>query len=671
MTISRFILTPTLFLVLFSTGFSQTPCNTPGQNPTSAFPVCGTGTFIQSSVNLCGGRTLPHPVCSPSYDDRNPYYYKFTCFEAGTLGLLITPNAAASDYDWQIFDITGRSPNDIFTASGLTVSSNWSGNPGQTGTNGTAAGQHECGGNTPNFSRWPTLVKGHEYLLMISHFSNNQAGYKLEFKGGTAIITDTAKPLMKEIKAGCSGTQFYLKLSKPVKCSSIATDGSDWEFVNSPVPVSAAAGANCIGGFDTDSILITSAGRLPAGTFAIRSKKGADGNTLLDFCDNELAQGQALVVNILPPTPTSPDSILKVGCKPTELELVMRDPILCNSIAADGSDFVITGPATVTIAGATQVNCLNGQVKTIRIQLRRPVTLGGTYTVSIKQGSDGNTLMNACNIASLQGESVSFTGYDSVLARIDVGVKSSCEADTLTFSNPGTNGINLWRWTEPGTNQTGNSPLYRRIYTTPGEVYMDLTVSNGICTDSGKAVVNLSNFRVKAAFEYPAFACPDDTIRFMDKSTGPVAAWKWNFGNGNTSNVQVPPNQFFTSSSLLSKVPVELVVSQANGCSDTISQIISVPNNCYIAIPNAFTPNGDGLNDFLYPLNAWRATDLLFRVYNRYGQLVWETTDWTRKWDGTRSGNKVPAGTYVWMLQYTESDTGKRVVQKGTTTLIR
>jgi hypothetical protein len=51
--------------------------------------------------------------------------------------------------------------------------------------------------------------------------------------------------------------------------------------------------------------------------------------------------------------------------------------------------------------------------------------------------------------------------------------------------------------------------------------------------------------------------------------------------------------------------------------------------------------------------------------------LVWETTDWTRKWDGSTGGNKAPGGTYVWMLQYTESDTGKKVIQKGTTVLIR
>nr|MCU0396303.1 gliding motility-associated C-terminal domain-containing protein [Chitinophagaceae bacterium] len=63
--------------------------------------------------------------------------------------------------------------------------------------------------------------------------------------------------------------------------------------------------------------------------------------------------------------------------------------------------------------------------------------------------------------------------------------------------------------------------------------------------------------------------------------------------------------------------------------------------------------------------------DLHFRVYNRYGQLLWETRDWTRKWDGRLNGRPLDTGTYVWMLEYTDGDSGKKVSQKGTTVLIR
>ncbi len=82
--------------------------------------------------------------------------------------------------------------------------------------------------------------------------------------------------------------------------------------------------------------------------------------------------------------------------------------------------------------------------------------------------------------------------------------------------------------------------------------------------------------------------------------------------------------------------------------------------SCAIAVPNAFTPNGDGINDFLYPLNAFSTTDLEFQVFNRFGQMVFETRDWTRKWDGTVGGAAQAVGTYVWILRYTDAFQGRK-----------
>jgi gliding motility-associated-like protein len=88
-------------------------------------------------------------------------------------------------------------------------------------------------------------------------------------------------------------------------------------------------------------------------------------------------------------------------------------------------------------------------------------------------------------------------------------------------------------------------------------------------------------------------------------------------------------------------------------------------------VPNAFTPNFDGKNDYLYPLNAYKADNLVFQVYNRFGQLVFETKDWTRKWDGTINGRQQQTGTFVWVLKYIDHDTQQPVLKKGTTVLIR
>ena len=55
----------------------------------------------------------------------------------------------------------------------------------------------------------------------------------------------------------------------------------------------------------------------------------------------------------------------------------------------------------------------------------------------------------------------------------------------------------------------------------------------------------------------------------------------------------------------------------------------------------------------------------------RLGERVFHTTDWTKKWDGTINGNPQDTGVYVWILKYTNRDTGKRVFQRGSTVLIR
>ena len=116
---------------------------------------------------------------------------------------------------------------------------------------------------------------------------------------------------------------------------------------------------------------------------------------------------------------------------------------------------------------------------------------------------------------------------------------------------------------------------------------------------------------------------------------------------------------------------LKLTVRNANNCVDTISKNMQVLNNCFIAVASAFTPNGDGLNDYLYPINAYKATNLLFAVYNRYGQLQFKTTNMNDKWDGTFKGLPQASGTYVWMLQYVHADTGETVTKKGTSVLLR
>src|SRR5580704_1442277 len=107
-----------ILLILFSTSYqfvqAQGACTSLGQTPQTAFPVCGTTTFKQNTVPICGSNVVPVPCPNTTiYEDTNPYWYKFTCFVGGTFGFVITPNDLADDYDWQLFDITGHNPIDV------------------------------------------------------------------------------------------------------------------------------------------------------------------------------------------------------------------------------------------------------------------------------------------------------------------------------------------------------------------------------------------------------------------------------------------------------------------------------------------------------------------------------------------------------------------------------
>jgi len=161
-----------------------------------------------------------------------------------------------------------------------------------------------------------------------------------------------------------------------------------------------------------------------------------------------------------------------------------------------------------------------------------------------------------------------------------------------------------------------------------------------------------------------------DTATFTDMNSGNIMNWQWDFGNGQPSSEQNPPVEFYYLSGNTSTYIVALKVSDSSGCKDSAYHILKVEGNCYIAVPSAFTPNGDGLNDYLYPLNAYKATNLIFRVYNRSGELIFETRDWTKRWNGTKASIPQPSGTYIWMLDYNDA-TNKKVSLHGTAVLLR
>ncbi|MDI9365068.1 MAG: PKD domain-containing protein [Flavobacterium sp.] len=943
----------TLFLLLLcGSVYAQNGCTVLGQKPNTAFPVCGATVFNQSTVPNCTGASVPVPPCGASggYTDVTPYWYKFTCFKTGTLGFLIQPISSSDDYDWQIFDVTGKNPSDVYTDATMFVSCNWSSNGPLTGANATGSNANNCAGpSTSNISSMPTLTQGHDYLLLVSNYSSSQKGYQLSFGGGTASITDTVTPKFSGATVLCTGQTVGIKLNKAMKCISLTANGSDFSISNASVSISNAVGVNCTSGFNMDSIVLTLNTPLPPGYAYITAQNGVDGNTILDICDNGIAVGDTIGFVVVSGVPATMDSLSKAACAPKDITIKLNDFVRCSSIAADGSDFAISGPALVSIAKAVG-NCnANGLTNTIVVSLAQSINTAGLFTISLKKGVDGNTIVNNCSKETPIGSMLTFTTIDTVSAKFTYKIDSGCVNNTVHFKHNGNNGTNSWLWnfsngssstqqnadiilpnsntttikltvsngvctnsyTEVlvqkfdtvkaifsipasicptngwsitntstgnitsynwdfgnGTSSTLKNPLpyayptsaqqlqyairlvvanalgctdtltktvtvkanlpaildsvskaackpqqlvlyfsgpidcssiaadgsdfniigtsainivsaagncnnasltnsitvnfSQPVYTVgsfaiylkrgsdgnvlindcgveslaggnktfatsdtvnaqftynntlgcnndniqfmhngnngvnkwdwkisdgrtselqnpllvfpnAGNFTVQLTVNNGACWDVYTTPIALTFDTVKAIFEVPEYICPNEPWLILNTSTGKIVSYAWDFGNGVRSALQNPANISYPIPTNVTqrKYTIRLIVANNIGCTSTTSHDVAVLKSCYIAVPTGFTPNNDGLNDYLGPLNAYKTENLQFKVFNRMGNVVFETTDWQKKWDGRINGILQPSGTYVWYLAYTDTDTKKVVNLNGTSVLIR
>jgi gliding motility-associated-like protein len=591
------------------------------------------------------------------------------CFGPGTLGFLITPQDLSANYNWQLFDITGSNPNDIFTNPALFVACNWSGELGETGASSDGTSLTVCSGPQPLFSKMPDLVQGRTYLLMVSNESGSAGSYDLIFTGGTASITDAIEPHLLNARASCNATEVIVKLNKRIQCNSIDAGGAEFTLSSGTTVVAATPGF-CNPTFGTDSVILSLSQPLLAGNYTIIIGNGADGNTLLDVCNRTIPVGEAVSFSINPMQSVPFDSIFPPGCSPKYLEFIFRKPMRCNSVAANGSDFIITGPQTVS-TNFVQGTCgPSGMSSIIRLNLSSPILTGGTYQVRLATGSDGNTILDECGVQTPAGSSVSFTMNDPLSASFTYNIPPSCAESPVSFFHNGNGNTNNWRWNF-GNGSSGNSqnPVY--LFPAPGQHSVQLIVSNGKCSDTVSKNI-LSGGQLTAAFDVPSIICPGDTVHFENNSSGSINSWKWSLGNGVNITTKTPVGYFYPDAGREVLYTITLIAANTTlNCSDTAIHIVKALSNCYIAVPSAFTPNGDGKNDYLYPLNALKADQLEFKVFNRFGQLVFFTRDWTKKWDGRINGLLQDTGVYAWFLSYTHHDTGEKVFLKGTTLLIR
>ena len=161
------------------------------------------------------------------------------------------------------------------------------------------------------------------------------------------------------------------------------------------------------------------------------------------------------------------------------------------------------------------------------------------------------------------------------------------------------------------------------------------------------------------------------TISFVDLSVG-ASKYYWDFGNGDIDSSGGSPQYTYESGGIYD---VELTIIASNDCPHNIIKQIEILTDPVLDIAMAFTPNNDGINDVLYPLSLGFNTEnsenkFIFRIFNRWGTMVFESRYPKDGWDGYYKGVEQPIGVYVYYMSVLTID-NKEYNKKGDIVLLR
>lgn len=247
---------------------------------------------------------------------------------------------------------------------------------------------------------------------------------------------------------------------------------------------------------------------------------------------------------------------------------------------------------------------------------------------------------------------ISMTATDSAI----------CGGTSITFNgifeNSGLRGV-LWGFGDGDSALNVNPAVH--VFANAGTFTVFVEAIYRACPDTstsrvfhiyGQPIVNVSG---------DTTICPGgEPILLMDNQNAntPGVSWQWSTGETSPGIKIVEPGRYYVR------------VTQ-NGCTTTDS--ITVGNDCYLDIPNAFTPNGDGINDYFFPrtLLSRGLTSFSMRIYNRWGQEIFATQMLDgRGWDGRFNDVMQPEGVYVFVIDATFKD-GQKEHHQGNVTLLK
>ena len=264
--------------------------------------------------------------------------------------------------------------------------------------------------------------------------------------------------------------------------------------------------------------------------------------------------------------------------------------------------------------------------------------------------ANGDTLTDCMYILVNPQPVADFIASDTVL----------CSNEVLTLTNQSMPLVGLnstWLLNGQATSNQTNITFSPNV---PGVFDITLIVNSAAgCSDS----LTLSNYITVvdspiAAFDFSPdiIQVGDQSIQFTDAAIGQINNWFWtvNFANNIETSTQQNPT-FSIPSNTSSEFSVVLEVTNEAGCSSSATSIISIFENATIFIPNAFSPDGNELNQYFQIVgNKIDPSDFSMQIFNRWGELIFESNNIEIGWNGNYGPNNTaaPSGVYTYQVRY-------------------
>jgi len=267
-----------------------------------------------------------------------------------------------------------------------------------------------------------------------------------------------------------------------------------------------------------------------------------------------------------------------------------------------------------------------------------------------------------------------------MVPQIEYGPPSEgCPPLTVEFYNHTVDATQfLWEFGD-GNSSTLVEPIH--TYSKPGTYVVKLTADGPGGRNTREDVVIVVYESPIALFDLTpsVTVIPDDVVSFRDKSSGNIVSWTWDFGDGQQSSEANPTHIYAEAGTY----DVNLSVVNDKGCPDSykLTEAVTARVGGKIAYPNAFTPNPGGpsggvydpqdpSNFVFFPFTAEGIVEYKLQIYNRWGQLLFESDDVNIGWDGYYKNELCQMGVYIWKARVKFSD-GSTKSFVGDVTLLR